>query len=191
MPQLLKCFQVIHKFCLALFGLLFKLLKHFQRKCLSPQLFPILLQFRMNSGARSNGKLKVALHALQIRGMTDEILSILLVSYYVDTTTKFTLLVCSDDLFSSIQFRHASQFMFSLTPLIRSREGLGEGEGKGRWTMSTQEIQALLHLSQIWYMSGWNPPQGYVWAIELYKPLSPPAHNLCMRAFVHERFERV
>ena len=42
MTQLLKCFQVIHKFGLALFGLLFEFLKHFECKRFRSQLFPIL-----------------------------------------------------------------------------------------------------------------------------------------------------
>lgn len=61
----------------------------------------------MNSGACSNRELKVVLYALQVSGMTYEVLPIQGIGDDVDTTTGFAFLVFVDDFFSSVHFANA------------------------------------------------------------------------------------
>src|SRR5581483_2463086 len=129
MPQLFQCFQIIHKFRLTLLGLLLKLLKHFKRKRLSPQLFPIFLQLGMNSRARSNRKLKPALRALQIRAIAYQVLPIQRISYLVDTTAKFTILISFDDFFPFIHFISAP---YTYSVPVPSAAGLVTSSGAGK-----------------------------------------------------------
>src|SRR5258707_6321907 len=105
-PQLLKCFQLFHEFSLTLVGPLFEFLKDFKRKRLSSQLLPILLQLRMNSGARRHRELKVVLHAFQVRGMAYEELPIQRIGYRVDAAVELAFLGSIDDFFLSVHFAH-------------------------------------------------------------------------------------
>lgn len=101
-PQLFQYFQLFQKFSLALVGSLFEFLKDFKCKYLRAQLLPILFKFGVESRARCYRELKAILDALQVCGVTYEVLPAQGIGYPVDATMKLAFFVFVDDLFSSV-----------------------------------------------------------------------------------------